>query len=221
MSDFLNTGYTHLHLFNLAVHVTAGGIAIGLGITQYFTVKGSKRHKKLGRVYMTLFAIVLFTAVFGTFMFGFRAFLASLTLSALYALISALRVLKIRESGPRWLDNVLSIGFCAIAIGMIVFVRTHPQESALVIQLALANVVALSVYDLSRNIGGKAWLQKSWLNEHIYKMIGSHSALISAGAGNVLRELQPWSILVPVLILQVLTVFFIIRNPLPKSVIPE
>jgi len=217
MSDFFNTGYSQLHLFNLAFHIGAGSIAIGLGILQYFTVKGSRRHIQIGRVFIALFFVVLLTAIFGNLMFRFRAFLVVLTLSATYGIISALRVFKIKETGPRLLDNILSILFCSVAIGMIIFMPIPSQESAIIFQTTLRTLIAICFYDLMRNINGAAWLQRSWLNEHIYKMIGSHSALISAAAGNMFIELQPWSIVIPTSACMLLVIFFIARHPLPRK----
>lgn len=217
MSDIFNTGYSQLHLLNLALHIGIGTFAIALGIAQYFTKKGSTRHVKIGHTYARLFAAVLLTAIFGTFMFGFRSFLAALTLSATYVIISALRVTRIKNSGPRILDNILSVVFFSAAVVLMASPPAHELDSPLVINIVLANVLAICLYDLARNINGARWLKRSWLNEHIFKMISSHSALIGAATGNMFRDLQPWSIIVPTQICFVLIIVFIIRNPLPKE----
>lgn len=150
-------------------------------------------------------------------MFRFRAFLVVLTLSATYGIISAIRVFKIKETGPRIFDNILSVLFCSVAIGMIIFIPIPPQESVIIFRTTLGTLIAICFYDLARNINGAAWLQRSWLNEHIYKMIGSHSALISAAAGNMFIHLQPWSIVIPTSTCMLLVIFFIVRNPLSKK----
>lgn len=217
MSDFFNTGYSQLQLFNLVFHIAAGTIAIGLGVLQFFTVKGSQRHIQIGRLFIALFLVVLATAIFGNLMFRFRAYLVVLTLSASYGLFSAIRVFKIRETGPRLLDNVASILFALTAIGMLIFMPIPAQESAVIFKSTLGALIAICFYDLLRNVNGAAWLKRSWLNEHIYKMIGSHSALISAAAGNMYIGLQPWSIVIPTSTCMLLVVFFILRNPLPRK----
>lgn len=216
MNDFLNTGYTPLHLLNLAIHIGVGTIAICLGFAQYFTIKGSLIHVRIGKIFVALFAVVIVTAVFGNLVFGFRAYLAVLTLSASYGIISAIRVLKIRDIGPQGLDNVLSVLFCATAIGMLLFTSIPAEESAGIFRVTLGILIATCLYDAARNIKGAAWLRRSWLNEHIYKMIGSHSALLSAAAGNLFIELQPWSIIVPTNTCMLLILVFILRNPLPR-----
>ncbi len=214
MNELSTTGYTPLHLLNLAIHIGAGSIAICLGFAQYFTVKGARRHIQMGRLFIALFAVVLGTAVFGNFAFGFRAYLAVLTLSAAYGIISAIRVFKIKDVGPQALDNLLSLAFCATAIGMLLFTPIPEEESAGIFRVTLGTLIAICVYDLARNVNGAAWLRRSWLNEHIYKMIGSHSALLTAAAGNLFVELQPWSIIIPTNICMVAILVFILRNPL-------
>ncbi|MEP3655915.1 MAG: hypothetical protein ABJO36_13560 [Litorimonas sp.] len=214
MSDILNTGYSQLHLINLALHIGAGTIAIGLGFLQYFTVKGSPRHIRIGKAFIILFAIVLITAIFGNIVFRFRAYLAVLTLSAAYGVISAIRVFRIKEIGPQAIDNLLSILFGATAIGMMLFIPIPAEESAGIFRVTLGTLIGICLYDLARNINGAAWLRRSWLNEHIYKMIGSHSALLTAAAGNLFIELQPWSIIAPTTICMFLIIFFILRHPL-------
>lgn len=217
MTDIFNSGYAPLHSLNVLVHAGFGALAIFLGLAQFLTSKGERAHRIFGRAYLGLFGIVLVTAVIGSIGFGFRAFLAALTLSASYWLISGLRVLKIREDGPRWFDNLAALVFISLAVVFAVYMRGHPEQSTMAAYIALANVGSLCVYDLARNINARGWLKRSWLNEHIYKMIGSHAALISAAGGNLFLSLQPWSIFLPPTMSLLLIIFFIVRHPLPRS----
>ncbi len=217
MTDIFNSGYTPLHVANILAHIGFGTIAILLGLGQVFTSKGGRAHAWIGRVYLGLFVIVISTAILGSIGFGFRAFLAALTLSASYWLISGLRVLKIRECGPRWFDNGVALIFIILALAFAGFMRSHPEQSTMAAYIALANVLFICMYDLARNLNRRAWIKRSWLNEHIYKMIGSHGALISAAGGNLFLNLQPWSIFLPPLLSLVLVVFFVLRHPLPRK----
>lgn len=216
MSDIFNAGYLPLHLLNILVHVGFGTLAIVLGFAQFLTRKGGVAHAWIGRVYLAFYSIVVSTAVIGSIAFGFRAFLAALTLSAAYWLIAGLRVLAIRNTGPKLLDNVVSWSFIAAAATVFVVMRVIPEQSTPAANIALVHLTLLCLYDLSRNLNGKAWLRRSWLNEHIYKMIGSHAAMISAAGGNLFLALQPWSIFVPPTLSLILIAGFIIRHKLPR-----
>ncbi len=216
MSDIFNSGYAPLHLINICIHVGFGTVAILLGISQFFTRKGESAHAWIGRAYLGLFCVVILTAILGSVAFGFRAFLVALTLSAGYWLISGLRALKIRDCGPRPFDHAAALASIVLAVLLAGFMRNQPEQSTVAAYIALGNVVLICLYDLARGIGGAAWLKRSWLNEHIYKMIGSHGALISAAGGNLFLNLQPWSIFLPPMISFILVGFFILRHPLSK-----
>jgi uncharacterized membrane protein len=217
MTDIFNSGYTPLHMLNVFAHVGFGTLAILLGLAQLMIRKGGPAHSWIGRVYLGLFIIVISTALIGSIAFGFRAFLAALTLSAGYWLLSGLRVLNIREGGPRSFDNIAALIFMGLAVALAIYMRGRPEQSTMAAYIALANVVSVCVYDLARNLNARAWLKRSWLNEHIYKMIGSHAALLSAAGGNLFLSLQPWSIFLPTTISLVLIALFVLRHPLKRD----
>lgn len=214
MPDIFNTGYTSIHVLNILIHVGFGATAIGLGLVQFFTRKGGSAHSWIGRTYLILFAVVIATAALGSFVFGFRGFLAALTLSAAYWLFSGTRVLALKDRSPTILDNAVALVFIAAAGALAAYQVYHPEQLTMPAFVALGNVTSICLYDLARNIGGAGWLRRSWLNEHIYKMIGSHGALISAAGGNMFVQLQPWSIFLPPLISLLLVVIFVLRHPL-------
>jgi uncharacterized membrane protein len=206
--------YSLGHNLNILVHVIFGTAAILLGVCQVFSQKGGKAHRRIGKLFVVVMSVALMTAAFGTFVFGFRSFLAALTLSASYGLISAVRVLAIRRSGPKIIDNVLSCAAIFAGACIIARILAEPLDEAMISYVVLGNVLLFSSYDLLRNIGGAAWLERSWLNEHIVKMLGSLGALLSAAGGNVMISLQPWSIFLPVGVSSLLILVFILRYPL-------
>lgn len=57
----------------------------------------------------------------------------------------------------------------------------------------LGFVCAVALYDLSRHFWRNAWLKHARSLDHGLKMTGAYFAMMSAGVGNVLRDLQPWS----------------------------
>ena len=216
MSDIFNSGSAPLHVLNIGIHVGFGTVAILLGLAQFFTRKGGSMHRWIGLAYLGLFCVVLLTAMIGSMAFGFRAFLAALTLSAGYWLISGMRTLRLRDCGPQRVDYAAALTGIGLAITLAGFMRSQPEQSTVPAYIALGNVVMVCLYDLARGFGGAAWLRRSWLNEHIYKMIGSHGALISAAGGNLFLSLQPWSIFLPPMISLILVGFFVLRHPLSR-----
>jgi uncharacterized membrane protein len=62
---------------------------------------------------------------------------------------------------------------------------------------AIGFVTLLCCYDLSRFAWQELWKRKVWPIDHGLKMVGFYFALVSAAAGNLLRDFQPWSQLIP------------------------
>ncbi|MFM8851368.1 MAG: hypothetical protein ACKOE5_13360, partial [Cytophagales bacterium] len=65
------------------------------------------------------------------------------------------------------------------------------------------------VYDLMKFFFFHEAIKKWWLYEHIYKMISTFSALVSAFSGNVLRDFHPYSQMVPSIFCTILIIVFI------------
>ncbi|MEO0818082.1 MAG: hypothetical protein AAFX86_12355 [Pseudomonadota bacterium] len=217
MFDFLQNGYSQLHTLNIAAHVAAGCLAIVAALFILVFRKGGKAHRALGRAFLLAFAGVGVTAVLGAVYFSTGVFLMMLTVSACYICFSGFRALRIRTSGPQRLDLTLAglaLVFC-IAAG--VYVELSPGNwSRVTIYTVISNLTLFSLYDLSRVWLGPGWMKRAWLNEHIFKMLSAFGALLSAGAGNILKDFAPWSQVAPSFLTYGLIVFFLLRVR-PKS----
>jgi hypothetical protein len=55
----------------------------------------------------------------------------------------------------------------------------------------------LLVYDAARWLFPRRWHATLWLYEHIFKLVASLFAMLSAAIGNTVRAGQPWSQLAP------------------------
>jgi hypothetical protein len=66
----------------------------------------------------------------------------------------------------------------------------------------------MSSYDLPNR-----WLQRTWMQEHLVKMISAYVAISSAFAGTVFPGFIPWSAIVPSSIGYILMIFFLLRGP--------
>lgn len=60
-----------------------------------------------------------------------------------------------------------------------------------------AFVACIALYDLSRQFWAAYWLRYVRPLDHGLKMTGCYFAMLSSGAGNLLKHLQPWSQVLP------------------------
>lgn len=73
-----------LHTLNIIIHVSAGTMALLLGLTALITKKGYKIHKKAGKIFLMLLCVVVFTGLIGVFIFGRNTFLLVITVLSAY-----------------------------------------------------------------------------------------------------------------------------------------
>ena len=62
-----------------------------------------------------------------------------------------------------------------------------------VVHSTLGTLVVVSLYDLARFAFPIRWFETLWLYEHLVKMIGAHSSVITAFSGTVLWRWSPYS----------------------------
>src|SRR5207245_1818148 len=154
---------------------------------------------------------VIFTAAAGIVFFGFRAFLAVITLLAAYEAYSGFRALRIRFTGPAFYDGAISAIAVAGAVLLLAYIRAvHISWSPAVIYPTLGALLAVSLYDLSRFAFPKRWFAKTWFYEHLIKMIGAYTAVVSAFSGTVFDQWQPYSQILPSIVGTAVIVGFIV-----------
>jgi hypothetical protein len=150
--------------------------------------------------------------------FGFRAFLAVVTLLVAYWAFSGYRALQIRTKGPGMVDAVGSVAALLSATLFIMYLHqvTFPW-SPVVVYSTLGTLVVLAAYDLVRFAFPRRFGTLAFY-EHMVKMIGAFSAALSAFSGTVFGGFQPYSQLVPSVICNVVAVFFVVRfRKLPST----
>jgi hypothetical protein len=187
---------TDLHLLNVLTHVGAGVAALAFGLAAMIAVKGAALHRRAGRVFAGAGAIVLITAFVGVAVFGGPAPLAAASLAAGYQYVSGLRALALGR--PGWADFALAIaGLAACAFYWLTMGSGSQSWSPEVGYATLGFVGAVIAYDLSRYAWRDTWLRHVRPFDHGVKMTNVYFGMLSAGVGNTLRELQPWSQLAP------------------------
>ena len=204
-----------IHSINIFVHILTGTIAIIIALLAYSSTKGGKRHARYGRIFLWLMAIVILTALNGVLFFRDRPFLTVVTFLAFYTSYSGYRVLKIKEIGFQLIDFLVMLLVFGIGISFVVRMESaNIVWNAKVVYYLLGYVLLIVAFDMSRYFFPN-WipLSKYWLYDHIYKMTGSFSALISAGAGTVFANYEPWNQIMPAIFGTVWLVFCLVYFP--------
>ncbi len=201
---------TLAHAINIAIHVAFGTLALALGLIPLLTRKGGRVHVRFGRWFLLSLMVVIATAVVGNIVFEFRAFLGVITMLAAYEAWSGYRVFSIRSTGPRLLDGVIALAALGAAGLFVLYLHTVKAPWApIVIYSTLGALVAVALYDLVRFALPRRWLAKSWFYEHLAKMMGAYTAVVSAFSGTVFARWQPYSQMAPSMIGSVAMLAFI------------
>ncbi|CAH0141318.1 hypothetical protein SRABI118_00291 [Massilia sp. Bi118] len=188
------------HLLNVLVHILAGSAAIVLGLYLLGKPKDAIHHRRRGRVFVLLTAVVCLSAAVGNAVFRFLPLFAVLTVLVSYQLLSGWHVIYTRANGPDKVDAGLLLG--AVAMTAMLVRRLFADgamvgAAASVLYSTLAAVMILLAYDAVRWLFPRCWHAALWRYEHIYKMLGCLFGMLSAAVGNTVRVGQPWSQLAP------------------------
>lgn len=198
-----------LHQVNIALHVAAGTAGLLIGTITLLAYQNSKLHKRWGRYFLCLLAVVVATGFFGYVLFRSNPFLLILTLNASYVGYAGFRAARLKERRGNWLDAGIAV--VALASGML-FVglgQRGDNWNPAVIHSTVGILFLVASYDLLKLLWLHPRIKKWWIYEHIYKMLSAFSALLSAFTGNVLPDFQPYSQLGPSVFILLLVVYFI------------
>jgi uncharacterized membrane protein len=188
------------HLLNILVHIGAGIAAMALGFYVLWKPKDAIRHRRRGRVFVLLTAVVCLSAAIGNAVFRFMPLFAVLTVLVSYQLLSGWHVIYTRTKGPDALDASLLLGaalLSAMLVRRLFLDGAMAGASASVLWSTLAAVAMLLAYDAARWLFPRRWHATLWRYEHIYKILGCLFGMLSAAVGNTVRVGQPWSQLAP------------------------
>ncbi|NJC39891.1 putative membrane protein [Brevundimonas alba] len=207
-----------LFLPTLALHITAGLLAVLVGIVPIITRKGSRLHRLAGRVFVVLMATLLACAWLMTAI-HFNAYFLALSATASMTLFSGVRVLRRkrpdlrREDRARPLDWVFTLSVVGVGVWTLVLVVTGRTGATAPVAASLAYAALLyGGWDLWRFARPTDWpfSPELWTYEHLAKMMGAYGAVLAAFSGNFMTFLPtPWSQLWPSLLLQPLVIGWI------------
>jgi hypothetical protein len=213
-------GYTESHIANILAHILAGVTAILCGTIAVASAKGKAVHIRAGRLFMYAYIPLVLTAVIGIVCFEFRSFLAVATVASSYDVFAGYRALKLRGQRPKPIDIMLSIAALVAPLSFAVVIRRlHQPWSPPLTWSVLGGLFLLALYDLSRVVLPLSWLRRVWVQEHIYKMFAAYIAAVATAGATIFPHLAPWSALVPVIVGEILTAYFLLTWK--KSVPPR
>ena len=186
------------HSTNIIVHITAGSIALLLGIIALTSKKGAKLHTKSGKWFLRLLVIVVFTGLLGVFVFGRNTFLLVITLLSAYQGFSGYRALQSKNNKPKVIDISMAVITLLSAFYFMYYIkRIGFFWTPVIIYSTLGALFTVISYDFIRYLIPNSKYGKLWFYEHIYKMIGAFTALLAAFIGTVFASYQPYSQILP------------------------
>lgn len=219
-----------LHAVNVVIHVTAGIVALLFGIVPLVTRKGGLTHRRFGRAFVGVGAVVLVAAAIGDIFYSAPPALVGASIAAGFGYVSGLRALALKTRGPDWKDAALALsGLLACAV---LFAFMGPGSASWTPAIGYSTmgyVATLAVYDLTRFAWSRAWLAHARPLDHGLKMTGAYFGMMSAGFGNLFPGFQPWSQVGPsgvgFVVMGVLAVVYVTghrrRSAVPAGRAPE
>ncbi|MES2037100.1 MAG: hypothetical protein V4495_04630 [Pseudomonadota bacterium] len=188
------------HFFpEINIHIVAGAIGLPFGLIPMFSVKGGKVHRQFGKIFAMFALVVLVTSVISIILRDKPtvAMLSRLSLMTSYMLFSAYRALKIARSGPNFVDAAIAITALLGAGVLSTYMLPRSSVPLAVANATLIGLVVVVLYDLSRFYWTARWIARAAYIDHGVKMLAVFFGMLSAGAGNLFNQWQPWSSILP------------------------
>lgn len=187
-----------IHQFNILLHVLAGILALMVGMAALLVPKYTPRHKRLGRLFLYLLAMVVTSGFLGWLFFRSSPFLLMLTLLSGYVGYAGWRTVRLRTQRSSIWDVMVAL--IALSLGVLFLVQQEKNDAnwnPVVMYSTLGALILVTTYDIVKHLLLHRYLNMWWIYEHIYKMVSAFSAIFSAFAGTVLPAYKPWSQIMP------------------------
>ena len=180
----------------LIIHVSAGSIALIVGLFPMFSKKGSRLHNRTGLVYVYCMIIVAITALLlcGLQPFKmFRLFLTGIAVFSFYLCITGWRATKQKKSGPARVDEWMTYITLAVSVAMLGF-SAYLLTGGLSVFAILFTVFGFLTFKNAwydyKSFGTKPE-KMHWFYHHITRMGGSYIATFTAFLVNNVNRALP------------------------------
>lgn len=185
------------HAVSLGIHIATGAVALAIGFYILATTKGTRQHRRWGRLFVYFTAVVCLSATVGAIFFRFIPLFAVLTVLVAYQLVGGWRSALTRDGGPTALDALWTAFVLALSCALVPVLLHAPDGWGVVPKSTLATLFTVLLYDMVKWLFPRSWFRVLWRYEHSYKLIASQFGMLSALVGNVVRFGYPWSQLLP------------------------
>ena len=183
------------------IHIPLGGIALLCGGISLVSKKGSRLHKKAGRVFFFSMLFLAFSALVISLLPNHEsAFLFSIGVFSSYFLISGIRSLKHKKKEARIkIDKVIAYLVTTTGFLMVTYPVLFFGKLNIVLLFFRLIGIVFGIRDLYK-LKNSDLLRKGWLNSHLGKMTGGYISAVTAFF--VVNEILPglWNWFIPTLI---------------------
>ncbi len=169
--------------------------------------------QKAWTYFLYLMAIVVSTGFAGSLFFRSDPFLLILVIISGYEAFAGYRIIKLREGSPEIIDVI--VPFVALGTALLFLWRLSYSASLMSSPVIMSTMISLSlvtVYDIVKYFFIHRFIKTWWLYEHIYKMIGGFSAILSAFTATVITIGKPYTQLGPSVACIGMILYFIWRR---------
>lgn len=200
---------------NILIHIIFGTLGIVIGVIPYITKKGGEKHRLYGKVFIGIMCIVIITAINGVIFFRDRPLLTIITLLSSYTTYSGLRVIKTKSNGFSKIDFMVMLLVLSLAIFYILKLQNGNVIWPKPLVYGFSSyILMITTFDIIRFLIPRLiTYSKFWVYEHTYKMTGSFTALISAGAATVFAGHEPYNQIIPGIFCSILWLLSLLYFP--------
>lgn len=177
-----------LHTINIVVHISAGCIAILLGLIQLVRRKGDTTHKRLGRVTVTIAATSIAAALLGALVFRGKTDLIGVSFLTAYQLWSGVRALHLKHNGLGAPDLLPALALVAGGVAVYLLWRQGGvfNWGPARVYGAMGSLIFYGSYDVLRVVFPQQWRLPLNPAEHAFKLTSFIGALVSVAAAVLL-----------------------------------
>ena len=181
----------------LILHVSAGSIALLVGLMPMFSKKGGKLHNRSGLVYVYCMITVAITALLLCALQPFqmlRLFLTGIAVFSFYLCMTGWRTTKQKKTGSTIIDHILTYATLAVSGAMISFGIYLTSQSANAFFPVLFTFFGILTGVFARKdylMIGKPTEKMHWFFQHVTRMGGSYIATFTAALVNNVARILP------------------------------